>query len=395
MEFLTQINYLALILWMAVLYLLGKFIKKWWISYVTKYNERVIAQREEAIRVEKETERLNIKTTFTFINEVYESNQTSFRDVIDDTIEKITIIKYSNFADDIIHYLKSQEPKTTEINIVDESIEIHKSFEELEIYYGYKDGSDKAKKALEDREIVFINLDYLSNSFNRKDIRWFILSAINKNQKIVGLIHGFSEYLENENEKATLDEIKDFLDCIINIKMTNKTTVPFHVDDAYLIISSYIKARVLKELSSLYDNKKVAIVDIYYNHDLFPMIDFLNYPKSNVKLYCVGRRTEELEKIENPNMIKLPLGDATEFEYTSVEDIEKKHMVLDERLGDKPVAFGFQNSDWLKFKSKMQDGDKIVHYRSAPDTWRNHAGSESIRLVRDGKTVASVFSKMN
>ena len=201
MEFLTQINYLALILWMAVLYLLGKFIKKWWISYVTKYNERVIAQREEAIRVEKETERLNIKTTFTFINEVYESNQTSFRDVIDDTIEKITIIKYSNFADDIIHYLKSQEPKTTEINILDESIEIHKSFEELEIYYGYKDGSVKAKKALVDREIVFINLDYLSNSFNRKDIRWFILSAINKNQKIVGLIHGFSEYLENEEKK--------------------------------------------------------------------------------------------------------------------------------------------------------------------------------------------------
>ena len=177
--------------------------------------------------------------------------------------------------------------------------------------------------------------------------------------------------------------------------MTNKTTVPFHVDDAYLIISSYIKARVLKELSSLYDNKKVAIVDIYYKYDLFPMIDFLNYPKSNVKLYCVGRRTEELEKIENPNMIKLPLGDATEFEYTSVEDIEKKHMVLDERLGDKPVAFGFQNSSWLEFKSKMQDGDKIVHYRSAPDTWRNHAGSESIRLVRDGKTVASAFSKMN
>ena len=67
MEFLTQINYLALILWMAVLYLLGKFIKKWWMRYVTKYNERVIAQREEAIRVEKETERLNIKTTFTFM----------------------------------------------------------------------------------------------------------------------------------------------------------------------------------------------------------------------------------------------------------------------------------------------------------------------------------------
>ena len=177
--------------------------------------------------------------------------------------------------------------------------------------------------------------------------------------------------------------------------MTNKTTVPFHVDDAYLIISSYIKARVLKELSSLYDNKKVAIVDIYYNHDLFPMIDFLNYPKSNVKLYCVGRRTEELEKIENPNMIKLPLGDATEFEYTSVEDIEKKHMVLDERLGDKPVAFGFQNSDWLKFKSKMQDGDKIVHYRSAPDTWRNHAGYEATLLVRDGKTVDSISGKMN
>lgn len=32
-----------------------------------------------------------------------------------------------------------------------------------------------------------------------------------------------------------------------------------------------------------------------------------------------------------------------------------------------------------------QDGDKIVHYRSAPDTWRNHAGSESICLVRDVK----------
>ena len=177
--------------------------------------------------------------------------------------------------------------------------------------------------------------------------------------------------------------------------MTNKTTVPFHVDDAYLIISSYIKARVLKELSSLYDNKKVAIVDIYYNHDLFPMIDFLNYPKSNEKLYCVGRRTEELEKIENPNMIKLPLGDATEFEYTSIEDIEKKHMVLDERLGDKPVAFGFQNSDWLKFKSKMQDGDKIVHYRSAPDTWRHQAGYEATLLVRDGKTVDSILGKMN
>jgi hypothetical protein len=37
----------------------------------------------------------------------------------------------------------------------------------------------------------------------------------------------------------------------------------------------------------------------------------------------------------------------------------------------------------------------MVHYISAPDTWRKRAGYEATLLVLDGKTVNSILGKMN
>ena len=76
-------------------------------------------------------------------------------------------------------------------------------------------------------------------------------------------------------------------------------------------------------------------------------------------------------------------------------DSEEKQMVLTERLGPSPVAFGFQNRVWLQLLSEMEDGDELWEYTSDSHYWENLAGRTGIAVVRKGEVIDCITTKMN
>lgn len=54
---------------------------------------------------------------------------------------------------------------------------------------------------------------------------------------------------------------------------------------------------------------------------------------------------------------------------TSVDELEEKHLISDERLGPDPVLFGFQNQGRLRFKDQIREGDELWEFASSPETW--------------------------
>jgi hypothetical protein len=81
--------------------------------------------------------------------------------------------------------------------------------------------------------------------------------------------------------------------------------------------------------------------------------------------------------------------------YDSVAEVEIEHMVTDSRLGDTPVPFGFNNNQWRKLLSKMQDGDELWSYSTSAESWKHLAGRSGIRLIRGDKVVDDIMTIMN
>jgi hypothetical protein len=51
--------------------------------------------------------------------------------------------------------------------------------------------------------------------------------------------------------------------------------------------------------------------------------------------------------------------------------------------------------EWPSIKARIQEGDVIRHSRTGKLSWRLRCGRESIDVVRVGKVVANLHSKMN
>lgn len=79
----------------------------------------------------------------------------------------------------------------------------------------------------------------------------------------------------------------------------------------------------------------------------------------------------------------------------SVEQVESKYNLSDERLGPDPVVFGFMNNAWLKLKSQMLEGDNLQAFRSPPESWANLAGREGIAIVRNGEVIDMLITILN
>lgn len=79
----------------------------------------------------------------------------------------------------------------------------------------------------------------------------------------------------------------------------------------------------------------------------------------------------------------------------TVEEAENLHMVKDDRLGPEPVPFGFLNESWKKLLSCIQVGDELWEFCSPKKTWEYMAGREGIVLIRKGKMIASIVTRMN
>jgi hypothetical protein len=79
----------------------------------------------------------------------------------------------------------------------------------------------------------------------------------------------------------------------------------------------------------------------------------------------------------------------------TVAQAEADHLVRDERLGLDPVPFGFQNARWQALQAQVMEGDELWEYSSPPWTWSNMAGRAGYALVRGGKVVGEICTRMN
>ncbi len=76
----------------------------------------------------------------------------------------------------------------------------------------------------------------------------------------------------------------------------------------------------------------------------------------------------------------------------SVREAEAKYMVLDKRLGDKGVPFGFINRRWKALLAMMIKRDELWEFRSEEWTWPHLCGREGIALVRNGKVIGYFYT---
>jgi hypothetical protein len=79
----------------------------------------------------------------------------------------------------------------------------------------------------------------------------------------------------------------------------------------------------------------------------------------------------------------------------TVEQAEAENMIAIERLGPKPVPFGFCNRDWHNLLAQMQPGDELWEFSSSGESWQNLCGRAGVALVRGGEVVASMITSMN
>ena len=72
---------------------------------------------------------------------------------------------------------------------------------------------------------------------------------------------------------------------------------------------------------------------------------------------------------------------------TTIEELEAKHSVRDDRLGSEPVPFGFMYKKWTRFTGQMQQGDELWEFAAPEKAWEHLAGRAGIALVRNGEIV--------
>lgn len=94
-----------------------------------------------------------------------------------------------------------------------------------------------------------------------------------------------------------------------------------------------------------------------------------------------------LLKIFNPSYFK-----EYKKEYT-IEEAEKEYMVLDERLGNKAIPFGFINCYWEEMKSEIKEGDKLYRYRTSKYANSKLGGMEKFILIQNDEKKFTVVTK--
>jgi hypothetical protein len=80
---------------------------------------------------------------------------------------------------------------------------------------------------------------------------------------------------------------------------------------------------------------------------------------------------------------------------TTVANAEQAHLVKDKRLGPKPVPFGFINARWEQFKAGMRLGDELWEFESPGPSWEHLAGRAGLCIVREGRIIDALITRMN
>jgi len=86
------------------------------------------------------------------------------------------------------------------------------------------------------------------------------------------------------------------------------------------------------------------------------------------------------------------------FEYryiVTVREAEENNLIYNDSFDVNPLPFGFMNKKWEELKLKIQEGDKLIEYRTSEKSWEHMSGREGIWLVRDSKLIDQIITEMN
>jgi len=79
----------------------------------------------------------------------------------------------------------------------------------------------------------------------------------------------------------------------------------------------------------------------------------------------------------------------------TLQEAETTHLVKDDRLGPKPIPFGFVNGLWKAMIAKMKEGDELWEFCSPDESWQDLAGREGIALIRNRQVIDYILTRMN
>lgn len=80
----------------------------------------------------------------------------------------------------------------------------------------------------------------------------------------------------------------------------------------------------------------------------------------------------------------------------SISNIEKKNRISI-LVNGKRVSrvFGYSNENWRKFKSKVRNGDCVVHFNTPDSEWNPLEGGSGYALIRKGHVVESFLVRIS
>jgi hypothetical protein len=79
-----------------------------------------------------------------------------------------------------------------------------------------------------------------------------------------------------------------------------------------------------------------------------------------------------------------------QVEEESLEDVRKS-----ERKDIPLVPFGFLGDEWLKLKSRYQEGDEFYFFRSDERSWADLCGHEGYVLIHGNEQIGQIVTSMN
>lgn len=82
-------------------------------------------------------------------------------------------------------------------------------------------------------------------------------------------------------------------------------------------------------------------------------------------------------------------------ESLTVDEIENREPARSTDGYPQLQSFGVGSKLWEQWKQNMQPSDRIVEFQSPPDSWAQLAGRAGFALVRDGKVVDTLVTRMN
>jgi hypothetical protein len=99
-----------------------------------------------------------------------------------------------------------------------------------------------------------------------------------------------------------------------------------------------------------------------------------------------GGKKREVETYEDIKFRSASLSNLKE--KVSIEQAEREHLL-------NGIPFGYINRQWEELKAKMIEGDELWYFETSELSWKHLAGRAGYCILRGGKIIDGIITRMN